>query len=71
MHAAAGTRGPRRVWFTHEEVVQLLVRAGRTFAVLVCSHECFKAIPREVSAAKGAACVAIEEHGQVCTSSCC
>eukprot|EP00038_Savillea_parva_P001797 m.107453 g.107453 ORF g.107453 m.107453 type:complete len:826 (-) comp10621_c0_seq1:3531-6008(-) len=56
----------RRVWCTHAEVVQLLVRAGNNFSMLVCSEAGFEAIPQEplpVTASGG--CVAIEERGYV------
>lgn len=55
-----------RIWCTHEEVIQLLVRAGDNFSMLLCSQEGFRAIPPNThTAVMGSSCVAIEERGHV------
>ena len=65
MPGAEGSPRRRRKWLTHAEVVQLLVRAGSRFSVLVCTADFFRSLPREATPTATAGCVAIEERGLV------
>eukprot|EP00041_Stephanoeca_diplocostata_P037109 m.1387159 g.1387159 ORF g.1387159 m.1387159 type:complete len:886 (+) comp24980_c0_seq3:424-3081(+) len=55
----------QRVWTTHQDVVELLVRAGNNFTLLVCSEEDFKMIPQVANDTLPRSLVAIEENGYV------